>query len=134
MFKEPAIKSSRDGLFGPAKGLPVNKLVGLWVHSGLLCPVEGQVGGGEILVECFDVNSREDFASVGDLNSRSGQRLVGPGCVLASSQVLFGFGVHLIIEDCPAIHDFPFFLHVTFNFVPGYFNWQSFQPVKDVQK
>ena len=60
-------------MFGPAEGLPVNKLVGLWVYPGLLCPVEGQVGGGEILVECFNVNSREDFASVGDLNSRSGQ-------------------------------------------------------------
>jgi len=53
---------------------------------------------------------------------------------LASSQVLFGFEVHLIIEDSPAIHYFPFFPHVTFNFMPGYFNWQSFQPVEDVQK
>ena len=110
-------------MFGPAKRLPVNKFVGLWVHPGLLCPVQGQVRGGEVLVECFDVNSGKDFTSVRDLDAGSGQRLIGPGCALASLQVLFGFGVHLIIEDCPAIHDIPFFLHVTFNFVLGYFNW-----------
>ena len=80
------------------------------------------------------MNSSEDFTSVRDLDARGGQRQVGPGCVLASSQVLFGFEVHLIIEDSPAIHYFPFFPHVTFNFMPGYFNWQSFQPVEDVQK
>ena len=120
-------------MFGPAERLPVNKFVGLWVHPSLLCPIKGQVGGGEVLVECFDVNSGEDFASV--LDTRSGQRQIGPRCALASSQVLFGFGVHLIIEDCPAIHYFSLFLHVTFNFtMPGYLDWQSFQPVEDVQK
>ena len=121
-------------MFGPAERLPVNKFVGLWVHPSLLCPIQGQVRGGEILVECFNVNSREDFSPVRDLDSRGGQRRVGPGCVLASSRVLFGFGVHLIIEDCPAIHDVAFFLHVTFNFMPCYFNWQSIQPVENVQK
>ena len=109
-------------MFGPAERLPVNKFVGLWVHPSLLCPIQGQVRGGEILVECFNVNSREDFTSVTDLDSRSGQRRVGPGGVLASSEVLFGFGVHLIIEDCSAIHDFAFFPHVTLNFMPCYFN------------
>ena len=60
-------------MFGPAKRLPVNELVGLWgVHPGLLCPVEGQVRGGEVLVECFDVYSGKDFASVRDLDVRSG--------------------------------------------------------------
>ena len=39
VFNKPAIQSSRYGLFGPTERLPVNKLVGLWVHPGLLCPV-----------------------------------------------------------------------------------------------